>query len=325
MAAPDPRPLTLSDEEQLTLLGAALLLRTTDLKTIDNLDTRRARTARRDKLRYLRRRASPDGRGDLDPIDAEERDVLGRRLEDVRKPACALQLLISVAGDQPWALLPDHRGKLDKRNRREILQFVVEGLPPPITRGHLKEIDRVLKPSAAKRARQRLGMRGVAIVGVGAVAGVATAGMAAPAIAAAIGGSMGLSGAAAASAGLAWLGGGAVAAGGAGMAGGTAVLGALGVSGGAGIGGAAAAATSHKAIEAQRLQLVALVKLGLQMDEETQEIMRDQVRLVDQEIARLIDAKSRARSKEERDTIEAELEKVNRLRRGLDFDGLEPQ
>lgn len=64
------------------------------------------------------------------------------------------------------------------------------------------------------------------IVGIAAagVACAATGGLAAPAIGAAIGGTMGLSGAAATSAGLAALGGGSLAAGGAGMAGGTLLI-----------------------------------------------------------------------------------------------------
>lgn len=74
----------------------------------------------------------------------------------------------------------------------------------------------------------------LAIVGAGAAC-VITGGLAAPAIGAAVGATMGLSGAAATSAGLAALGGGALAAGGAGVAGGTmliqAVAGGLGVLG----------------------------------------------------------------------------------------------
>lgn len=63
----------------------------------------------------------------------------------------------------------------------------------------------------------------VACLGVGTLC-VVTGGLAAPAIGAAVGTSMGLSGAAAATAGLATLGGGSLAAGGMGIAGGTALI-----------------------------------------------------------------------------------------------------
>ncbi len=65
-----------------------------------------------------------------------------------------------------------------------------------------------------------------AVVGGGALCFV-TGGLAAPAIGAAVGSAMGLSGAAATSAGLAAIGGGALAAGGLGMAGGTAIISAV--------------------------------------------------------------------------------------------------
>ena len=71
----------------------------------------------------------------------------------------------------------------------------------------------------------------------GGVLCVVTGGLAAPAVGAALGGMMGLSGAAAASAGLATLGGGSLAAGGLGMAGGAAVV--SGVAGTVGAVGAA--------------------------------------------------------------------------------------
>ena len=77
----------------------------------------------------------------------------------------------------------------------------------------------------------------------GTLIALATAGLAAPAIATAIGGVMGLSGAAAASAGLAFLGGGAIAAGGFGMAGGFVVL-----VGGGGLLGAATSMSASKLI-----------------------------------------------------------------------------
>lgn len=87
------------------------------------------------------------------------------------------------------------------------------------------------------------------VAGVGA--GVFTAGLAAPAIGAAVGGTVfGLYGAAATSAGLAALGGGSLAAGGLGMAGGTAVISAAGGLLGLGVGAGAATGASAVA-EAQ--------------------------------------------------------------------------
>ena len=80
------------------------------------------------------------------------------------------------------------------------------------------------------------------LLATGIAAGVLTAGLAAPAIGAAIGGTIfGLSGAAATSAGLAALGGGSLAAGGLGMAGGTAIISAAGGLLGLGVGAGAAA------------------------------------------------------------------------------------
>lgn len=87
-----------------------------------------------------------------------------------------------------------------------------------------------------------------AIVGGGALC-VVTGGLAAPAIGAAVGGVMGLSGAAATSAGLAALGGGSLAAGGMGMAGGTAVVSA--VAGGVGVVGTAVGTTIGEGKKAQ--------------------------------------------------------------------------
>ena len=86
-------------------------------------------------------------------------------------------------------------------------------------------------------------------LGVGAAC-VLTGGLAAPAIGAAVGGIMGLSGAAATSAGLAAIGGGALAAGGLGMAGGTAIIEA--VAGGAGLVGTKIALSSKDAFKAKK-------------------------------------------------------------------------
>ena len=89
--------------------------------------------------------------------------------------------------------------------------------------------------------------------GVGA--GVFTAGLAAPAIGAAVGGTVfGLYGAAATSAGLAALGGGSLAAGGLGMAGGTAVISAAGGLLGLGVG--AGAATGASAVSEAQLRVL---------------------------------------------------------------------
>ncbi|CAM2972645.1 Chromosome partition protein Smc [Prescottella defluvii] len=104
----------------------------------------------------------------------------------------------------------------------------------------------------------------VSVIGIGA--GALTAGWAAAPIGAAIGGTMGLTGAAATSAGLAMLGGGSLAAGGFGVAGGTLLL--TGVGGLAG-GGVAAAGVRYSplgsqaiAAEAVKLDLVARMVLA---------------------------------------------------------------
>lgn len=104
----------------------------------------------------------------------------------------------------------------------------------------------------------------VSVIGVGA--GALTAGWAAAPIGAAIGGTMGLTGAAAVSAGLAMLGGGSLAAGGFGVAGGTLLL--TGVGGLAGAGVAAAGVrysplgSQAIASEAVKLDLVARMVLA---------------------------------------------------------------
>lgn len=87
--------------------------------------------------------------------------------------------------------------------------------------------------------------RVAAVTAVGLGAGIATGGMAAPAVGAAIGGTLGLSGAAATSAGLAMLGGGSLAAGGLGVAGGTMLI--------TGIGGVAAAGAAGAGIRYSRV------------------------------------------------------------------------
>ena len=89
----------------------------------------------------------------------------------------------------------------------------------------------------------------LAIVGAGAAC-VITGGLAAPAIGAAVGATMGLSGAAATSAGLAALGGGALAAGGAGVAGGTMLIQA--VAGGLGVLGAGIATNAADGAKAKK-------------------------------------------------------------------------
>ncbi|MET9326748.1 DUF726 domain-containing protein [Tsukamurella sp. NPDC003166] len=118
------------------------------------------------------------------------------------------------------------------------------------------QLDDLLK--ALRRQSIRWG-RIAAVAAAGAGLGVLTGGLAAPAIGAAVGSSMGLSGAAATSAGLAALGGGSLASGGFGVAGGTFLI--YGV-GGVTFAGAAAAGSRFTPLVANALVTEA-VKLDL--------------------------------------------------------------
>ncbi len=149
----------------------------------------------------------------------------------------AVLLMIELLLFSPWA---DAKTKWVEQERRQSLR-VAAALFPSLRDDDLPVMERESAAIMRRLRRASIKWGRVAVVSVaGLGAGLLTAGWAAPAIGAAVGGAMGLSGAAATSAGLAALGGGSLAAGGFGVAGGTALLTGLGGVAGASVGAAGA-------------------------------------------------------------------------------------
>ncbi|VFA96602.1 Uncharacterised protein [Nocardia cyriacigeorgica] len=149
----------------------------------------------------------------------------------------AVLLMIELLLFSPWT-----EGKLKwvEKERRQSLR-VASAMFPCLRADDLPVMERETAAIMRRLRRASIKWGRVAVVSVaGLGAGLLTAGWAAPAIGAAVGGAMGLSGAAATSAGLAALGGGSLAAGGFGVAGGTALLTGLGGVAGASVGAAGA-------------------------------------------------------------------------------------
>ena len=290
-----PKILTLSEADQLTLAGVLLVLMERDIAQERDTDVSTGQIGIRNNFRFLLRQSIRDGRSGHEALDIEDPEVLERRLTDVESEAHGVQIAIEAAGYQPWlteALNEKRRQRLHGDTREETLDWVVNALPGETLQR--SEVERQLFGSSVRRGAI---FAGVGVVGL--AAGVATAGLAAPAIGAAIGGTMGLSGAAATSAGLAWLGGGALAAGGSGMAGGTLLLGALGAAGGGGL-GLFAGHQGKKAMRAQakfeRRKLRALIRICA--DERrlrtTKIVAREQEAALEQEIATLLARRAEA-------------------------------
>ncbi|MBF6209790.1 hypothetical protein IU433_04480 [Nocardia puris] len=169
---------------------------------------------------------------DLDAILGDVTALATRITERPRAVSALIELMVFT----PW---PDGI-TWDSGARKSALDEAARdlaGLAPGDLAALTREFDAVMKQLRRKSIRWGR-VAAVTVVGLGA--GVMTGGMAAPAIGAAVGGTLGLSGAAATSAGLAALGGGSLAAGGFGVAGGTALV--TGVSGltAAGVAGASA-------------------------------------------------------------------------------------
>lgn len=149
-------------------------------------------------------------------------------------------LLIELYSFYPWSA--ETKANWVKKTRMESLNTLALKMPTGTDRA-VREVDKKFKEILRRLQRKNTNwwlVAGIALAG-GAI-GVLTMGLAAPAIGAAIGGVMGLSGAAATSAGLALLGGGSLAAGGFGMAGGTMLLAGIG-----GVVGGSAAAKGGRA------------------------------------------------------------------------------
>lgn len=191
--------------------------------------------------------------------------VLGARID---RRSRALLILIELVAFQPWS---NGTGWVTAARRDALTAAAghLGALRPGDLRAVTGEFDAVMRALARRNVRWG---RVVAASAAGVVLGVASMGVAAPAIGAALGGALGLTGAAATSAGLAALGGGSVAAGGFGVAGGTALLTGVGVLGGAGAGAAGSRLAGWSASQvvgaAVKLDVVArLVLLDAEGDE----------------------------------------------------------
>lgn len=154
------------------------------------------------------------------PSQDEARKLLTKLATSVRDDLRPFVLLEGYAG----AVWP--KGSQWAADRTALLAHEGRALDPAFTMTPARELVSRFEKARKRLAghalspKVRLGLVGGTVVATLASGGLATA------LGAAIGGSMGLSGAAATSAGLAWLGGGSLAAGGFGMAGGTILVGA---------------------------------------------------------------------------------------------------
>ncbi|MBF6148034.1 hypothetical protein [Nocardia nova] len=169
----------------------------------------------------------------------------------------ACQVLIELMVFNPW---PDGT-KWDDKTRQDELAAAARDLRGA-TLDDLETLNRELAQVMKQLRRKSIRWgRVAAVTAVGLGAGVVTGGMAAPAIGAAIGGTLGLSGAAATSAGLAALGGGSLAAGGFGVAGGTMLVSSVGGLAAAGVAGTSMRfsrlGSGNIAVDAVKLDLLA--------------------------------------------------------------------
>lgn len=191
--------------------------------------------------------------------------VFGARID---RRSRALLILIELVAFQPWS---SGTGWVAAARRDALTAAAghLDALRPGDLRAVTGEFDAVMRALARRNVRWG---RVAAASAAGVVLGVASMGFAAPVIGAALGGTLGLTGAAATSAGLAALGGGSVAAGGFGVAGGTALLTGLGALGGTVAGAAGSRITGWSASQvvgaAVKLDVVArLVLLDAEGDE----------------------------------------------------------
>lgn len=194
---------------------------------------------------------------------------------------------------RPQSSSPPVKASWVNKTRMESMNTLALKMPTG-TETAVKQVDKKFKSILHRLQRKNTNwwkVAGVAIAG-GAI-GWLTMGLAAPAIGAAIGGAMGLSGAAATSAGLALLGGGSLAAGGLGMAGGTMLLAGIGsVVGGATAakGGRVAGLTAGQvATETIKLQVLTdLVILKEQSDDEAARLVVESLNERLEEVQRTI-------------------------------------
>jgi hypothetical protein len=252
--------LTLAPEELVTLHALRLQMMRTDMSQ-ERSDARKERKQlvfnefHRDFLVALR------SAGGIAPSGSFGPDAAAQLASAIDSRSRATILLIDLMTFNPW--YPS--AKWVSAARQESLQEAVDQLAG-VSHDDLvtasREFDalmRQLKRKSIKWGR----VAAVSVVGLGV--GAVTAGWAAPAVGAAIGASLGLSGAAATSAGLAMLGGGSIAAGGFGVFGGTILVTGVGGVFAAGAAGATARFSRVGAAEvvADAIKLDLLAKLVL--------------------------------------------------------------
>ncbi|MFF0489899.1 hypothetical protein ACFYTQ_12855 [Nocardia sp. NPDC004068] len=221
--------------------------------------------------RFLAEMAGPTGdvSSDADGII----ESAARRAAFVDDRARAVTVLIELMVFDPW---PDGAKWVAKIRKDELAAATRDlgGADAADLAMLEREFDIVLKQ--LRRRSIRWG-RVAAVTAVGLGAGVLTGGMAAPAVGAAIGGTLGLSGAAATSAGLAMLGGGSLAAGGFGIAGGTMLVTGVGGLTAAGAAGAgfrySRLGSGNIAMDAVKIDLLARAVL-LQSEDRDQKMRR---------------------------------------------------
>ncbi|QZH65404.1 hypothetical protein [Mycolicibacterium farcinogenes] len=193
-------------------------------------------------------------------------DMAAQRAGDIDSRSRAMILMIELMTFNPW----HPTEKWVTGARRAGLEVAVQqlaGVSSDDLNATTREFDALLRQLRRKSIKWgRVAAASVVGLGVGA----ATAGWAAPAVGAAIGGSLGLSGAAATSAGLAMLGGGSIATGGFGVLGGTILLSGAGGVFAAGAAGATARfsrlATAEVVADAIKLDLLAKLVLADSQD-----------------------------------------------------------
>ncbi|MFV1356936.1 cell division protein ZapB [Mycolicibacterium fortuitum] len=213
--------------DQLTLTpGELVALHALRLQMMRNDISQEHRDARRERKQLVFNEFHREflvalrSSGTAAPSGSFGQDAAAQLAGAVSPRSRAMILLIDLMTFNPW--YPSE--KWVSAARQTALQEAVQqfaGVSQSDLDAATREFDalmRQLKRKSIKWGR----VAAVSVVGLGI--GAATAGWAAPAVGAAIGGSLGLSGAAATSAGLAMLGGGSIAAGGFGVFGGTILL-----------------------------------------------------------------------------------------------------
>ena len=247
-------------------------------------------------------------------INREKLDEIISDMESNKKPVSTF----SAIGDKKFKdMLFEEMGMLTYLKGYQLmaedkaLKKVAKEMDIPEEKAEKKLLDLYMRaqgavPSKSLASKVALGAGGIVI---GAAICAVSAGVAAPAIGALIGSSMGLSGAAASSAGLALLGGGSLAAGGGGVAAGTAAVVATGAVVG---GGGAAAALSVKENIAgayDKKTLKAVIKKQQKDNLTKQQITENLIKAIETQKARLVELEKMKVSK--RDIASVKLQIAN--------------